>query len=796
MGGLPGGGAAWPDPAGMAGMELLFDLAVVALVAAAAGLACRALKQSVIVGYLAAGIAIGPHTPPFQLVADAARIQVLADLGLLFLVFGIGLGFSLPRLKRLGASLVVAAAAGALLVLLAGRTGAMALGFSEAQALFIAGVLMVSSSAIIAKVLEEIRATHTRWGQMALGTTLLEDVVAITMLTILGSLAAIEAGGGGDAPVAQVVGSFVGFLAVLFVATLLLAPRLLRWLDRRASVELRMLAVAGGLLALAVLAVNLGYSMALAAFLLGAVIGSTPQQSEVDRLFEGLRHLFGAVFFVAMGMMLDLQLLAASWLALVALAAGALVVRGAALCVGLLVAGNEARDSIRAALALTPLGEFSFVIAFLGVQSGIMGEGFYAAAVGASLATCVVAPALVRRADAASDAVLRRTPRWLLRGLDAYRGTIERLQASLGSNLAWKLIAPRLGQALLQLLVAGGILALSIPGSELAARALGPDLLVQGGTAMLVLAGAGLAALPLLVAFWRNTGATSMILAEALTMRRGPKAAPVATRIERGAAAAAIALGAVWIALVLPKDQVALPFLVALLVLLASAAILLRKRLVYWNSFFEVEFKKELRDAATGPVARASRFPQIARRREWRVRTEEIELPPDTQHAGKRIDELALRPDYGVSIAGIDRGGYALTRPSRSTQVFPGDKLLLLGAPEALERAEAFLRQRDDHPKWAGDFQALATEPAQVPDGSAWDGRGLADLDLVGRFGVQVAAIRRGGKEMARPGPGDVLRAGDMLLLVGSHEAIRALAAALAGPAPEDAKEPARAADS
>ena len=291
----------------MTGILLIRDLAVVLLIAGAAAWLCRRLGLSAIVGYLVAGAIIGPHTPPFALVADLDRVQTLAQLGLVFLIFSIGLNLSLSRLKRLGLSVILATAIGAVLVLNGGRLFGWALGWGVTASLFLAAMLMVSSSAIISKVLDELNLTHERPGQLALGMTVLEDVVAILMLTLLTSL--IQFGGDKPPPLMPTFGALGAFVVFIALMSLLIMPKLLARVSRGGLPEIRTLLVGGLLLALAWLAVKVGYSLALGAFVFGAIVGSTRYKADIERSFEGLDQTFGAVFFVAVGMLVDFSVL-------------------------------------------------------------------------------------------------------------------------------------------------------------------------------------------------------------------------------------------------------------------------------------------------------------------------------------------------------------------------------------------------------------------------------------------------------------------------------------------------------
>ena len=268
------------------GLLLIRDLAVVLVIAGASAWLCQRLGLSAIVGYLVAGAIIGPNTPPFALVSDADRVQTLAQLGLVFLVFSIGLNLSLSRLKRLGLSVIVATLIGAVVVLNGGRLFGWALGWTVTASLFLAAMLMVSSSAIISKVLEELNLTHERAGQLALGVTVLEDVVAIMMLTLLTSLA--QFGGAQPPPLAPTLGALAAFIVFIALMSLLIMPKLLARLSRSALPETRTLIVGGLLLSLAWLAVRMGYSLALGAFVFGAIIGSTRYKDDIERVFRGV----------------------------------------------------------------------------------------------------------------------------------------------------------------------------------------------------------------------------------------------------------------------------------------------------------------------------------------------------------------------------------------------------------------------------------------------------------------------------------------------------------------------------
>ncbi|MEK9811335.1 MAG: cation:proton antiporter, partial [Candidatus Nanopelagicales bacterium] len=290
-------------------MHFIQDLAVILAVAAPVAWLCQRIGLSVIVGFIVAGVVVGPHAPWLSLVTDAERIEVMAQIGLVFLMFGIGLELSIRRLRRLGVGLLLAVSVYALLIYFLVRVLVFSIGGTSTEALFLAGMLMISSSSIIGKILRETGATHERHGQLALGALVVEDVVAVLML--LGSI--VQFGGAGEGTsLLGSIGRLGAFVMLMGIAGLLLVPWALKKMSIAADEELQTLGMAGLLFSLAVVAQLAGYSLALGAILLGAIVAETPHRMQIERIFEGMRDVFSAVFFVAIGMQIDLGLLGES----------------------------------------------------------------------------------------------------------------------------------------------------------------------------------------------------------------------------------------------------------------------------------------------------------------------------------------------------------------------------------------------------------------------------------------------------------------------------------------------------
>src|ERR1700722_4618488 len=411
----------------MGELDLVQDLAVVTFFAGIGGFLCQKIGLSSIVGFLLAGLLIGPHTPPFSIVVHEVRIEALSQLGLVFFMFSIGLDLSVGKLRRMGIGIVLAVALGATLVFNIVRWICPFLGVSPTESLFVAGMLVASSSAIIGKILPETGLIHQRAGNLAMSITVLEDLVAVVALTFISSVAQMHKGT--EANIGWILGVLLVFVTVVVTVGLLLLPRTLQRLNR-AGTDLLTVTVAGLVLGIAVIAVKTGYSLALGAFLLGAIVAETPQRPTVERAMQGMRDVFIAVFFVSIGMLLNPELLLKHWVLILSLGTLAILVRTFALSASLLMTGTSDRDAFRAALMVTPIGEFAFIIAQLGVSGGLLSSDYYPIAVGVALFTALISPLLIRHSGPISDRWLKAQPKFFYDLLKLY----QQFLASVGEH--------------------------------------------------------------------------------------------------------------------------------------------------------------------------------------------------------------------------------------------------------------------------------------------------------------------------------------------------------------------------
>ncbi len=751
----------------MHGFHFIQDLAVILVVAGVVGWVCQRIGLSVIVGFLVAGMLVGPHTP-IALVADVERVDTLAQIGLVFLMFAIGLQLSVRKMRRLGISLMFATFGGAIAMYHLSRIFAVTLGWSAIEGLFLAGMLMVSSSAIISKILHENGANHERAGQLAMGVAVVEDVVAVVMLTILNSM--VQFGRGEGAQVPETLLKLGAFVVLAGVVGLLLVPWLLKRMSIAADEELQTLGLAGLLFGLAVVAQAAGYSLALGAFLLGTIVAETPHRHQVERTFEGMRDVFSAVFFVAIGMQIVPRELWREGGLIVGVAIFTLVARPVAVTAGLSLIGTPLKDGLRTGLTATPIGEFSFIIAQLGVAAKVVPARFYPLAVGVSLVTTLVAPLLMRRSEGIADAIMARQPRWLGDWLSAYHGWLERMQLRRSRNLLWQLSRRRIGQVGVGAMFVTGLVVFSGQLFGLVEGWLGPGRFSPQVLPFLFWTALTLVILAPLVAIWRNLSAMAMLYAE-ISMKGNIHAKRLRPLFETGLKIGFGTMMYLWLAAILPAEGTAKWLLLVSGIVALVAVIVLRRKLIYWHSEMEIELLSVI-ETSDGKMT-ATTAPWLQPHAEWNLHMVDCTLPDLADCQGRKIAELNLRSLHGCSVVGIERQGFMIPLPPPEAVLYPRDKVLLMGTTDQVNAGKGFLGAVSGAHGSESVFEEIRMETAELPAWSRAVGKTLGELSPARNHGVQIAGVHRSGLRILNPTALEKLRVGDEVLALGTPVQIR-----------------------
>jgi CPA2 family monovalent cation:H+ antiporter-2 len=649
--------------------EFLAALTIVLGVAAVTTVLFQRLRQPVVLGYLLAGLIIGPHVP-IPLVADPEVVHTLSELGVILLMFALGLEFDLRKLLRAAPTAGVTAVIQCSVMIWLGYVAGRLLGWTAMESIFAGAIVAVSSTTIIAKAFDE-QQIRGRLRELVVAILIVEDLIAVFLMALL---TAVASGSGVSASeLGGTLGRLAVFLGGLLLVGMLVVPRVMRAIVRLERAETTIVSTVGLCFAVSLLAHELGYSVALGAFIAGMLVAESGEVRRIEPLLHPVRDVFAAIFFVSVGMMIDPGVIADQWLAVLVFTLVVVLGKIVSVAVGAFLTGNGTRTSVAAGLSLAQIGEFSFIIAGLGLTLGVVGEFLYPVAVAVSAITTLVTPWLIRGSDRAARVVDHSLPRPLQTFVVLYESWIERLRTR-PARAEERTHVRRLARRLL------------LDAAVVAAIVVGASLALDEPHELVI---AAVAAAPFCIGILRVARRLAVALADrvvgpvaegAVDLGRAPRMMLVATLHLAGVLIAGLPLVALT-APFLPGGTAALVLLLLVIGLVAA----------FWRTATDLE----------GHV-RAS--------------------------AQLILEVLAAQSGGGTHDALAPVGELA-----------PG-----LGDPVRVE----------------------------IPTGAEAAGRSLRALDLRGVTGATVLAIVRDGQRIAVPGPEEVLRPGDVLAVVGSHQAV------------------------
>ncbi|WP_250534468.1 cation:proton antiporter [Caballeronia sp. AZ10_KS36] len=488
------------------------DLAVIMAIAGVVTVLFHRLRQPVVLGYIVAGVIIGPYTPPFQLINDEATIQTLGELGVVFLMFSLGLEFSLRKLFRVGATAFVAALSEIVLMIWIGYEIGRWFGWSAMDSLFLGAMLAISSTTIIVKALSELGLKGEGFAQLVFGILIVEDILAIAMLVLLSGIAQTGSVSAGVAAVT--LGKLLLFMTVSLVVGIVVVPRALDYVARSKSDEMLLVTVLGFCFGFCLLVVKLDYSIALGAFLIGAIMAESKHLARIEHLIAPVRDMFSAIFFVTIGLLLNPSVLVDyAWpigVITVAVVLGKIVSCG----LGSFLAGKDGRTAMRVGMSVAQIGEFSFIIASLGLSLKVTSSFLYPIAVAVSALTTLSTPYLMRAADPLTLRLARAMPAPLAHTFGAYSQWL----ASLAPAAEGATLVAMTRRIVLQIAVNLALVAAIFLGASYAAPFASSHLarwLETDNAQRVVLWSAALViALPFLVAVYRKLESLALLLAE------------------------------------------------------------------------------------------------------------------------------------------------------------------------------------------------------------------------------------------------------------------------------------------
>ena len=676
----------------------LQNLALVLCVAAVTTVLFQRLRQPVVFGYLLAGMIVGPHIP-IPLVADEEMIHTLSELGVILLLFSLGLEFSLRKLIQIGPTAGVVAVAQSSGMVFIGYVIGQLFGWTTLESVYAGAVIAISSTTIIAKAFEEQRVKG-KFTDVVLGVLIIEDLIGIFLIAILTT---ISGGSGISASELGVTAARLAtFLAGLIGVGLLVIPRAVRGVVRMNRPETTLVASVGICFAAALLALSFGYSVALGAFIAGSLVAESGEQKIVEHLVQPVRDMFAAIFFIAVGMLIDPAIIIQHWGAVLVFSVAVIVGKVVFVTISSFLTGYSPRASVQAGMSLAQIGEFSFIIAAVGLSSGATREFLYPVAVAVSAITTLTTPWLIRAAGPAAHWVDRKLPAPLQTFVSLYGSWMDRLRHSSGSGSgrtgSRRLVRLLLIDAVLIVAVVIGAALEAGRASTLLSEATG---LAERTARAIVFAGAAVVGLPLLIGLTRTAGH----LARALSLEALPAAetgkADFATAPRR---ALAITLQlAILAAIGVPMVAVTLPFLPSYRFALVPLVLVAIPAIAFWRSTMNLQghtkagaevLAMKLGQQMAGNGATETSDDALQREVE-RVHQAlpglgepvSVRVPADSPAADRTLAELNLRGSTGATVLAIIREGEQVLVPSGHDRVMAGDVLAVAGSEDAIAAA-------------------------------------------------------------------------------------------------------------
>ncbi len=670
----------------------LTNLAIVLCVAAVTTVIFQRLRQPLVLGYILAGLLVGPHVP-FPLVADGETIHGLSELGVILLLFGIGLEFTFHKLVRVGAAAAIVALVEITVQIISGDVAARLFRWTPLEALYAGAMMAMSSTTIIAKAFDELRIGG-RVRELVLAVLIVEDLVAILLLTAFSTLT------GGTLSAGQIGVAALRlffFLAVVYGAGVLVVPRLVRAIVRLGRPETTSIACVGICFAFSLLAQRFDYSVALGAFVAGSLVAESGEAARIEHLLEPVRDLFAAVFFVSVGMLIDPALVRDNWVPIVVLSAVVILGRMVGVTIPAFLTGAGVRTSIAASMSLSQIGEFSFLIAQMGIATGAVRDFLYPVAVSVSALTALTTPWMIRASGPFSAWVDRKLPHPLQTFVALYGSWIDGLRAP-GPR---KTRAQRLGRLLLgDAVLLAAVLIASARYFYDAVAWMERRGLSEMAAKVAAMALALALATPFVIGIVRLVGALAITLAAQALPDAAPgkvdlAAAPRRALIVSLQLVAAVALG-------LPLFAVARVFLPPAPTwgLFAAAFFFLAFRL--WRSVTELQGHVRAGAqvlAAAFSQARGPVRPALEPAAEMPIgqvlpglgSPVRFALAENSPAVGRTLASLNLRGATGATVLAISRGEEGVLVPTGHEELRANDVLALAGTAEAVDAARTLL---------------------------------------------------------------------------------------------------------
>lgn len=737
------------------------DLALILIVAGIVTLIFKRLRQPLVLGYIVAGFIVSPHLPLTMLVVDKDDIQTWADIGVMFLLFSLGLDFSFKKILKMGLAPVIAAVSTIFFMSMIGILVGHLFGWSHMDCIFLGGMLAMSSTTIIYKAYDDLGLSQQSFAKLVMSVLILEDILAIVMMVMLSTIAS-----GNSPDGAQMLGSLlkIGFFLILwFLVGLYVIPSFLRVTRRLMTDETLVIVALGLCCAMAWISTAVGFSSAFGAFVMGSILAETIEVERIEKVVAPVKNLFGAIFFISVGMLVDPKVLVSYALPIVVLVLAIMVGQAVFGTFSYMLSGQPLKTSMRCGFSMAQVGEFAFIIASLGLSLNVISSFIYPVIVTVSVVTTFITPYMIRSAVPAYNGLIRLLPRRWARRLD-HMGAVH--QATTHEQTTWHRLLRKMGiNTLIYTVLCIAVTAIMLTFVLQFFRHILPHWWANGAT--------GLATLIFISPFMRALvmkNNRSEEFKELWTESRLNRLPLIFTVLVRGAIAAAI-LFYVCNYLARFANAVVITLAVVLIVLMV-----LSRRLKKQSIGMERRFINNLNSRDIMARVEGHRQPLFANTLIDRdIHISDVDIPEDSAWAGKSLGELQLSTHYGVYVSSILRGHQRLNIPGGDCILFPDDRLQVIGNDEQLQAFARAARINIVPEDPNIEEREMKLQKVRLGKDSPLIGLTLRESGIRERYNCMVVGVEEGQDSLTRINPNRRFAAGDIIWVVGENESIKRL---------------------
>ncbi len=737
---------------------LVKDLALILMVAGIVTIIFKKLKQPLVLGYIVAGFLVSPHMPYTMSVIDETDIKTWADIGVIFTLFSLGLDFSFKKIVKMGASPIIATVVIVFFMMMLGISIGHGFGWSKMDCIFLGGMLAMSSTTIIYKAFDDMGLRQQKFAGMVMSVLILEDILAIVMMVMLSAIA-----GGNNPDGEQMIGSVIKiafFLVLWFIVGIFAIPLFLRSVRKLINNETLLIVALGLCCGMAVLSTKVGFSSAFGAFVMGSILAETIEAEKIIKLVEPVKNLFGAIFFVSVGMLVDPKILIEYAIPILALVGSILIGQAIFGTFGFMLGGESLKSAMRCGFSMAQIGEFSFIIASLGLSLGVISNYLYPVVVAVSVITTFLTPYMIRLATPTYQVMEKHLPKRLINILNHFAMS----HPSTTQQSKWKsLLRQMLINTVAYSILTAAVIALMFTFVLPFTRSLFPGWKLHWYANAIT----GILTLVLIAPFLRaiimkknHSNEWKRLWVES-SINRIPLLFTIFVRF-------VIALAFIfYICNYLTRFTDALMIIIGIAVVsLMIASRWTKKRSIKMERLFIHNLRsRDIMAQVNGEKKPLYEGHLLDRD----IHISDFDVPEDSSWGGKTLKELHLRERFGVDMSSIMRGSQRLNIPNGDTVIFPGDKLQVIGNDDQLQKFATALSTDLIPEDLEIEKREMKLRQLIISGKSEFCGKSLLESGIRDKYNCMVVGLEEGQENLTKIAPTRTFEKGDILWIVGEE---------------------------